>query len=85
MASKKSKVTVKWPKMTQQEWEVLMRAVEWHEAEEVLERGFPRATCSGPERFWMNQRVKAKDELFKAIGELKRVNPSWRPRQGEVG
>jgi hypothetical protein len=76
---------IKWPKMTPEEWAVLVAACEYHEAEETLERGFPKATCSGPERHWLAARLKAREALFKAAKELKRKHPAWRPFNAQDG
>lgn len=77
--SKVPQLNIRMPKMTMPQWEVLLAAVEYHEAEAKLDKGFPNATCSGPERYWLAQRLKAKEALLKACAHLKQSEKEWRP------
>lgn len=66
MADKKSK----FPPITEIQVNVLFAVMAWREAEVTLEEGFKGATCSGPERFWMGERHRTKEELMKACAKL---------------
>ena len=57
------------------ELRVVMAAMSLYETEQALERGFPGATCGGPQRYYMAECLRHRKELTKACETLKREKP----------
>ena len=77
-SAKVPKFNIKMPKMRLEEWAVICAAMEYHEAEQIVKKGFRGAKCSGPATHWLGELHKRKQNLHKLCFELQDKYPEWR-------